>query len=1437
MRCAAPALWILFHVALWAGSMMPAGANGNSFSFSSLGGLTEHVDCRVSAWGAPGACSAKCGGGLRTYRRVVLTAASGDGKPCPPLLKASHCNWHVCSEGPEEKAKKTAEREKQIQKEQSESREKYFASREKKVLAAQDKSSKALMAALEDPRTGLKASNDDTYVHLVNSVSNELKEYDEDKQKRDGFIEKQVGAKRELFEKRIVDAVHGMKMHMSKAHTFKHNPLYRNKQLEGQYQLEAAKETTAKQKLILRAKKEKATKTKLASLHPQELGESGDIVAHDLSARQHTEVPKTRDFASVHCQACFKSCHTVQCEKWCHQTFCQVAGHPEEYLESWPGITLGSSSKRDPEGEERDPDRVTSQQHSADEKQTKKEVFDRNHAKDPDMPDGEQHEKNLLKTEQEVNERNQKKAEEKQEQERDKQEKGVKHVQKEEKQKEDEAAQKNLQHQEVKDVLNDKIIELKVREDDKKELAEKKDKKDEDIAQRTSQKQMDLERLRQDEKAAQLRVQNENADMKKLRQLTETKMRLAADMNVEQKQVQRLMAKKALLEAQKEKMSAQAEYTVVEADDDRLHAELSNEKSAKFKEKEATIKEKEHKGSQITKLEKKNKHARKHYVQSLKKTKMEEVLAKHTATEARHKLQVASKVEQLTSQAEKLEQSTKKIQEEAKEQKAGSAAASAIQRLENSRMAAYKAQRKAAKVAKEIGEKGKAERGGVIKQGHADMDATKMRSEYEKLKIQTKELVKNMPTATGHEAEMAEAENEDAAAKEKSKKAAKKFLKEKEMCEKMEKEADIACSGPSNLGESAAVTAASDKGAEEAESKKTDEADGKKTEESSKKEKNSKGGKKTDEADGNKTEESDKKEGDSKAGGPKPSKVCNNAQNKAKEVCKNVRKAENEAEADAMSQLQRAAYVAQMKAAQVAVKEAVGDAKMSDVKKADAEAADALRKANEPVKLKGNKTPKMFTASQVQVMVAAEVKKMLDAKKLSNNVAANNTASNATSEEEKEGKEELDQEVVKDVDKDINAETSKLGKAKAAAKEKGEKQNKKDKQERANKKKEKSKEGGVKQKAKKVVEVRVKKGARLLKRAYRRQLRTAKLDLFVHQGKAKESAVVDADEAAAEAKEASNAQMLLTGDAIQCYEGHGKILAKEKELAGMDPGNKALIESVEQEIVTLTNEVARACKKDKKDTKAEKGKEAQAEKDNKRVKKEMKAAESSAEKNDAAGKGSGSGSGSGAPEKKMNNDYRIIVENGAITATRDTPEEVAPPKAGEPQEPRDAANFNVAVDNKTNTITANYKDPYAEVKKAMAKAKEQLANPGVIVTAAVKGAKAANATEAAINKTRVDDGPSGSSPDQATNPDDSGKGEVDPLNPTGDAVVQPAEEKTLLDQQNKTDSESEPDTDAEETKVSLKVKPRVPAGASSILRQHASEDALSSPSLKPDDVR
>jgi pimeloyl-ACP methyl ester carboxylesterase len=56
------------------------------------------TDCEVSEFAEWSACTAKCGGGLRTRSRQVLQRAQGSGKACPSAWETAYCNQHRCDD-------------------------------------------------------------------------------------------------------------------------------------------------------------------------------------------------------------------------------------------------------------------------------------------------------------------------------------------------------------------------------------------------------------------------------------------------------------------------------------------------------------------------------------------------------------------------------------------------------------------------------------------------------------------------------------------------------------------------------------------------------------------------------------------------------------------------------------------------------------------------------------------------------------------------------------------------------------------------------------------------------------------------------------------------------------------------------------------------------------------------------------------------------------------------------------------------------------------------------------------------------------------------------------------------------------------------------------------------------------------------------------------
>jgi len=58
---------------------------------------TDPCDCQVSGWGAFGACSVSCGGGVRNRTRTVTNPGFNGGAACPSLVDSEACNTQCCA--------------------------------------------------------------------------------------------------------------------------------------------------------------------------------------------------------------------------------------------------------------------------------------------------------------------------------------------------------------------------------------------------------------------------------------------------------------------------------------------------------------------------------------------------------------------------------------------------------------------------------------------------------------------------------------------------------------------------------------------------------------------------------------------------------------------------------------------------------------------------------------------------------------------------------------------------------------------------------------------------------------------------------------------------------------------------------------------------------------------------------------------------------------------------------------------------------------------------------------------------------------------------------------------------------------------------------------------------------------------------------------------
>ena len=62
------------------------------------------IDCSVSDWHSWSECDVKCGTGMMSRARTVMTAPENGGKHCPSLLQKRGCQGHKCHNHHDRKA-------------------------------------------------------------------------------------------------------------------------------------------------------------------------------------------------------------------------------------------------------------------------------------------------------------------------------------------------------------------------------------------------------------------------------------------------------------------------------------------------------------------------------------------------------------------------------------------------------------------------------------------------------------------------------------------------------------------------------------------------------------------------------------------------------------------------------------------------------------------------------------------------------------------------------------------------------------------------------------------------------------------------------------------------------------------------------------------------------------------------------------------------------------------------------------------------------------------------------------------------------------------------------------------------------------------------------------------------------------------------------------
>jgi len=401
-------------------------------------------------------------------------------------------------------------------------------------------------------------------------------------------------------------------------------------------------------------------------------------------------------------------------------------------------------------------------------------------------------------------------------------------------------------------------------------------------------------------------------------------------------------------EEHKEELAVDSAKAEVEG----MKVKLAKEKSAKMAEKSVLVQEEKHKQFQYGRIEKNAKgylKMVKSYRSRARKMEMQYKVAKGTSAESTSKLKANSKLEQLSERERKTRKtSTAKsaadnhsiLQKQAK---------AALKQLKAARSAAYKAQRKAALMAKKAARLTSTK--ALTAQSYADADANRQRLKYLTVKSQTNALLREMPLAHGASADIAAAKKKGAAAKAKAKMADAKAKAESQSCKILRKEAQKLCNKQQKLKKKLSAKPTSKSKQKKQKGKQT----AKKGTQLGQSEKGKPAQKK-------KLSKGKTAKTALKKATKDTKKLCDQAQAKAQKACKNAKGAKAAASASDHKALKRAAYVAQMKAAQVALKEAKGEATPKDVKRADDKAARMkLKAAKKAWCFKRQKRPKWQT--------------------------------------------------------------------------------------------------------------------------------------------------------------------------------------------------------------------------------------------------------------------------------------------------------------------------------------------------------------------------------------------------------------------------------------------------------------------------------------------
>lgn len=244
--------------------------------------------CKMTSWNGFGPCSESCGGGKRSWRRVVIQKPEGISK-CAKLIKLTPCNLHPCGDEVEQDAyskawgdwtsarmsrvdDKRAQRDsihaaqtaRKLRKKVKKSYEKKLDDAKSKEMSAFSKATTAVKNGKSDisPLQRLEFKDFASKTEKVVEIREQRAKESEAKSKLLKVSPTATGTKRTA-------PVEVKPQHLPDATTFKHTAIYQNKIGDGDHVIARAKELTrkvSKQESLKQGKKQgKISQVKLSS--------------------------------------------------------------------------------------------------------------------------------------------------------------------------------------------------------------------------------------------------------------------------------------------------------------------------------------------------------------------------------------------------------------------------------------------------------------------------------------------------------------------------------------------------------------------------------------------------------------------------------------------------------------------------------------------------------------------------------------------------------------------------------------------------------------------------------------------------------------------------------------------------------------------------------------------------------------------------------------------------------------------------------------------------------------------------------------------------------------------------------------------------------------------------------------------------------------------